>query len=144
MGNFRQCLGESDLGNTLTRFPDCLWCVLLVWRNWSKRFRCRGEGEEEHLVSSVCACIYNLHTTQLHWIMTNFSLPAESPHCRAMLFVRHIQKDLKSAIYHFDSNGLHCFVQGDVVCRVGEHQHRLAHWCSPCKKLCTHEVWNWT
>ena len=25
-----------------------------------------------------------------------------------------------------------------VVCRVGEHQHQLAHWCSP------HEVWSWT
>ena len=25
-----------------------------------------------------------------------------------------------------------------VVCRVGEHKHRLAHQCSPCEKLGTH------
>ena len=45
-------------------------------------------------------------------ITTNFSLPTERPHCRAMLLARHIWKNMKSGIYHFDGNGLR-FVQGN-------------------------------
>ena len=45
-------------------------------------------------------------------ITTNFSLPAERPHCRVMLLARQIWKNMKSKIYHLDGNGLH-FVQGD-------------------------------
>ena len=36
-----------------------------------------------------------LHGTK---IITNIILPTERPHCRSMLFVRHIQKDLKPEI----------------------------------------------
>ena len=43
---------------------------------------------------SMVACIL-LHYTK---IMTNFSLPAERPHCRAMFLARNIWKDLKSEI----------------------------------------------
>ena len=59
----------------------------------------RGEGKRALGVycSRMCqvpvvTCILLRYTK----ITTNFCLPAERPHCRAMFLVRHIQKDLKS------------------------------------------------
>ena len=43
---------------------------------------------------SMVTCILLCYTK----IMTNFSLPAERPHCRAMLLARNIWKDLKPEI----------------------------------------------
>ena len=43
---------------------------------------------------SIVTCILLRYTK----ITTNFSLPADRPHCRSMLLVRNIWKDLKSEI----------------------------------------------
>ena len=63
-------------------------------------------------------------TSSLGKITINFCLPAERPHCRVILPVRHGQFWCHQQ-YHFDSNGL--LVQGDVNFKGKRlHQSRAA------------------
>ena len=54
---------------------------------------------KESLVHTVCVLtkfLGNLHTSPLHFIMINYCVPAERPHCTVLLPVIHIQAVLKS------------------------------------------------
>ena len=97
---------------------------LISWK-LSKRFipkllRCLGEKHKRE--EKVKSYVY-MQCSYLWWV-----LETKIPRC--VYSRRRLTKS--------DCTQLQCYK--DVVCRVGEHQHRLAHQCSPCGNF-AHTPW---